>query len=50
MTIIAFGSSFTYKLGTSLGQRQTKTIDWDYIRVYTYTPMTVDSTEWNLYE
>ncbi len=33
-----------------LGQWQTRTVDWDYIRVYGYTPMTVDSAEWNLYE
>ena len=33
-----------------LAQWQTRTVAWDYIRVYSYTPMTVDSTEWNLYE
>lgn len=33
-----------------LAQWQTRTVDWDYIRVYSYTPMTVDSAEWNLYE
>jgi hypothetical protein len=33
-----------------LGQWQTRTVEWDYIRVYSYTPMAVDSADWNLYE
>ncbi len=48
-SLLASNSDFT-EGWFRLGQWQTRIVDWDYIRVYSYTPMTVDSAEWNLYE